>query len=811
LKRSIDRRTWIGLFMLAAATLAFEINLTRLFSVSQFYHLAFMIVSIALLGFGASGTALAILPALQRDSPHERMGRCACAAGASILLAYLLINWLPFDSFSIAWDRRQVLILALHYTALAAPFFFSGVALGSLLGQFAGTAGTIYAANLLGSGVGCLLALAAPGWVGGEGAVTLYAGLAGLAALVCSASPPSADRRTALAALGLVVFSLADVVLRASGDSSFSFLALRLSPYKGLSYALQSPGAEVTSSRWNAFSRIDLVRDSALHSVPGLSYRYLDPLPSMYGLFVDGDDLSPVVEAQQDSTFVSYLPIAIAFELRPDGSALILGPRGGLDVLAALTLNSGPKTVVEANPLIRRIAPIYADPRLQVHAESERSFLRRTDSSYDVIVVSLPSGYHPVRSGAYALGEDYRYTVEAYEEALQRLAPGGVMISTRWLQEPPSEDLRLFALALTALERTGGDPRMQLVAFRGFNMAAVMLKNGEYTASELSAIRDFLESRAFDLSYAPDVRPEETNRHNVLRESEYYETYSRLTKTSSQEAFFGAYEYDVSPPTDDRPFFGHYFKWRQAPQMIADFGRSWQPFGGAGYFVILAVLLLAVLLAGALILIPVALRGRGSSKAHASFSLRDLLYFGFLGFGFLLVEIPLLQLFILYLEQPAYAAGMVLASLLLFSGIGSRLSPSIPLRRSLAVLVAAVLLIPSALHHVIDLTLGLPLAARMALTALMLAPVGLLMGVPFPARIRLMTMRGGGRARNPRAGEIPWIWAINGAASVIASILAALLALTFGFALVLRIGAICYAGALLTEMSRLGQPRSPDQ
>jgi len=807
LNRSIDRRIWISLFLLAAATLGFEINLTRLFSVAQFYHLAFMIVSIALLGLGASGTALAIFPALGTGSPHTRLSIFGFAAGASILSAYLLTNWLPFDSYSIAWDRKQILILALDYVALAAPFFFSGLALGSLLSQYADKAGTIYAFNLLGSAAGCLLALAAPSYVGAEGAISLYAGLAALAAITSIVSLRAISRPVALAALVLITFSLADVVLRASSGSSFDFLTLRISPYKGLSYALQSPGAEVAYHRWNAFSRIDLVRGAAIHAVPGLSYRYLEPLPTLGGLYVDGDDLSPVVEAPQDATFVSYLPNAVAFQLRPQGSVLILEPRGGLDLLAALTLNSGPKTVVEVNPLITEIVPIYADPRLQVHVQSNRSFLRRTSSAFDVIVISLPSGYHPVRSGAYSLGEDYRYTVEGFEEALERLNPGGVMISTRWLQEPPSEDLRLFALAATALERTGGTPQTQIVAFRGYNMAAVMLKNGEYTAGELSEIRRFIDSRAFDLSYAPDVQADETNRYNILRESEYYETYSQLINSPSYEAFYAAYDYDVRPPTDDRPFFGHYFKWRQAPQVIAEFGRAWQPFGGAGYFVIVALLLLAILLAIALILIPVALSHHGRSNSLTSFPLSDLLYFGFLGLGFLLVEIPLLQLFILYLEQPAYAAAMVLFSLLLFSGIGSRLSPSMPLVPSLAILAAAVLAAPSLLHYVIDGTLGLPLVARMCLTSLTLAPVGFLMGVPFPGRIRLMSAPTSAGESNPREGEIPWVWAINGAASVIASILAALLALTFGFTWVLRIGALCYAGAFLTEASRQGRLR----
>src|SRR5688572_7408072 len=174
---------WLSLFLLSAATLAFEIHLTRLFSVAQFYHFAFMIVSIALLGFGASGTALTIFPALQKAKPEERLSQLGVASGLSILGAYLLTNWLPFDSFSIAWDRRQVFILILHYIALATPFFFSGMALGFLLTASPQSAGTAYAVNLLGAATGCMIALIAPPFVGGEGMVTLSSALASLAAI----------------------------------------------------------------------------------------------------------------------------------------------------------------------------------------------------------------------------------------------------------------------------------------------------------------------------------------------------------------------------------------------------------------------------------------------------------------------------------------------------------------------------------------------------------------------------------------------------------------------------------------------------
>ncbi|HXF84381.1 MAG TPA: hypothetical protein VNK49_03250 [Anaerolineales bacterium] len=800
------RSILLSLFLLSAATLTFEINLTRLFSVAQFYHFAFMIVSIALLGFGASGTALTLFPALRKGDPKMRLGQLGFAMGVSILTAYLLVNHLPFDSFSIAWDRRQVWILTLHYIALAAPFFFSGMALGFLLNIFPHSAGTTYAINLFGAAVGCVIALFTPPYLGAEGMVTLSLALALLAGLITS-FPLRSPTFLFLATSALLFFSLLDLGLRFTDNPSFGFLELRISPYKSLSYALQYPGAQVIHRRWNAFSRVDVVRSEAIHSIPGLSYRYLQPLPPLDGLFIDGDDLSPILQSSQFSqspqspqpsppTFASYLPTSLAFHLRPNARTLILEPRGGLDIFTALALSSGEITAVEINPLIVEAVPIYKDPRVEVHVESERSFLHRTQAKYDVIVLSLTSSFHPVRSGAYTLMEDYRYTVEAFTDALSHLTPGGLLIATRWLQDPPSEDLRLFALAVTALERKDVNPREQLVAFRGFNTATILLKNGAFSNDELVSLRAFLAERAFDLTYAPNVHPAETNQYNILPESKYYQTYLNLLETSPREKFYDEYDYDIRPPTDDHPFFGHYFKWAQAPQVIAEFGRAWQPFGGAGYFVVVALLVLAILLAAGLILFPVAMFKRSQRRAFSPFRLHNLVYFGLLGLAFLLVEIPLLQRFILYLGNPAYAFTVVLFSLLFFSGLGSRWSDRVPLRPSLAILVILILLSLALLPRFFALTLGLPLTLRLGLTLLVLSPLGFLMGIPFPAGIRLIKRDQAAGVENEAQDEsISWVWAVNGAMSVVSSIFAALLALTFGFSWVLKIGALCYAGA----------------
>jgi hypothetical protein len=490
---------------------------------------------------------------------------------------------------------------------------------------------------------------------------------------------------------------------------------------------------------------------------------------------------------------------------------LILEPRGGLDILAALALGAEQVTAVERNPLIVEAAQhVYSHPKVNVILEAERTYLRRErEQSYDVIVLSLTNSYHPVRSGAYSLAEDYRYTVESFQDSLARLSPNGLLVMTRWLQDPPSEGLRTFALAVTALESNGANPQSQIVAYRGYNTITILVKNGAYTSDELGTIRTFASERAFDLIYAPDIRPAETNRYNILPEPTYYQAFSELLNTKPRQAFYTAYPFDVRPPTDAHPFFGHYFKWSQAEQIIAELGTTWQPFGGAGYFVILALLALATLMAGLIILLPLWIRRpvEETKARHQTTIVRPLLYFGLIGLAFMLVEIPLIQHFILYLGNPAYALTAVLFSILLFSAMGSRLSDRISHNATLLYLVLLVFTIPYGLPYIFSLTLGLSLTCRLLLTILMLAPIGFLMGIPFPAGIHwLGTLTINGAPINGPP-QIPWIWATNGAASVVSSVLAALLALTFGFNWVLRLGALCYAGALFMVVTRPGSHR----
>ena len=704
-------------------------------------------------------------------------------------------------------------------------FFCSGVGIGAGLAIGGGRGHLIYAANLLGSALGVLLALIALALAGVPGAVLVSATIGLLPAAIgpvklatrtgagnpAEAETPAKLGRDASKSLGrwiaaafLVAGAAGFIVLAALNAQARAPLGLVISPYKGLAYALRYPGAETVFGRWNAISRADVVVDAGTRLLPGLSYTFTGAPPPQVALSLDADSPQPITLIPAGAFVAAdYLPEAVAFELRPGGRSLVLEPGGGLGVLQALAatpdLSGQPVTAVMSNPLVREAvgqaapsADVYAEPRVQTVIESPRVYLRRVGPSYDVIFLPLTDAYRPVSSGAYGLGETYGLTVEAFAGALARLAPDGVLAATRWLQTPPSESVRLIATLVEALARRGvARPGDSLVAYRGIQTITVLAQPDGWSAAELAAVREFTAARRYDLVWAPDVHAGEVNRFNRLPEPADYQAVRALLAAPDRDNFFAGYPFDIVPATDDHPFFNHFFKWRQTPEVLATLGRTWQPFGGSGYLILWALLALVLVFSAALILAPLALR-RGARQADRNPVVsrgRVFAYFGLLGIAFLFVEIPLIQRWILLLGHATYAFAAVVLSLLFFSGLGSLLARAawLPRRGAWVLLVLMALLTPLLVVGLADTALGWPPWARAAVAVIGLAPLGALMGLPFP--------RGVAWLEDGAPRLIPWAWAVNGAASVVASVLAAILALSSGFTVVLVLGAGCYAAA----------------
>jgi hypothetical protein len=800
---------YAGIFLVSAAMLLFELTLTRLFSVTQWYHFAFISVSVALLGSGASGTWLALRPASQegRGVPR-RLAGTAVLFSASLLVAYLAINYVPFDSYRIALEGRQLLYLALYYVALILPFFFAGLCVGLALAVWPRQANAVYAANLAGSAVGSLTVLALVPPLGGEGAAISASAMGMMAAVTFTMQMhPAGGRGSDLSRfrLACLLLLVAIVALLLNPPALFS---LRLSPYKALSRTLLFPGASIVFSEWNAFSRVDVVQSDSIHSAPGLSLFFAEALPKQYGLLVDGANLSAVtcLQRAEDERMLHYLPAALPYVLRPRASVLVIEPRGGMDILAALHSGASSVVALESNPLVVRAVrelgsvcgPVpYDDPRVTVVTEEPRSYLRRSAQQFDVIVLSLANTYQPVISGVYSLSESYANTLEAVLSYLAHLKEDGILLITRWIQMPPSEELRACAMLAEAVERaTAGDPAEQIVAFRSWSTATLLAKRAPFRPQEIESLKRFCDERGFDLIHYEGMPVSEANRYNVLPDTSHYDTFQRVLSDPDREAWLRQYPYEVSPPTDDRPFFFHFFRWNQTSSILQSLGKTWQPFGGSGYLILVALLVLAVLLSGLLIMLPLAARSAPALPG----SKWVLVYFACLGLGYLLVEMPLLQQFILFLGQPTYSFSLVLFSILLFSGLGSVLSVRLPLRATLLLLLAVVLAYPLLLTRLFALSMGWSLPLRILMAVFSLGPLGFLLGVPLPAGIRLL------EARAPR--WIPWAWAVNGCASVISSILAVMGAISLGSSRVLVAGALAYAVAWLAA-TPLSQIRGP--
>ena len=778
-----------GIVLASAASLAFEITLTRVFAISQGYHLSFLAISVALLGFGASGTALALRPLPERSRVPADLTRLALAFSVCLVGGYLVINCYPFDSYRVTLERVQLLYLALNYAALVVPFFLSGWILGLPLAALPQQTARAYAANLAGSGLGCLAGLGALAVFGETRAVFVAALFAALAAFAFSLNVHA----RLLRAVSVVLVAVSATLVLAP----LPLPDLQISPYAGLSQTLRLPDARLVWRAGNAYSRVEVVASSAVRSAPGLSLAYRGAMPAQNALFQDAQAISPLTDAAPAS-LLDALPVTLAYRLRPQARVLMLNAGGGLEVLAALHGGARAVVAVQDNPLVaqaaRQFAPqAFGDPRVDLVSQGTRSYAARSRDKFDLVQLALADSFHPSAAGAFSLSENYVYTRQALDGYLERLTDDGILVISRWLQLPPTEEARAGALAIAALQSRAANPSRNLLALRSFSTLLLLVKLTPFTAAEIQAAKSFAAERQYDWIAYPGMQAGETNRYNVLRDDEYARVYQQLLAPDRRARFVETYAYDITPPTDDRPFFFHFFKWEQTPEVLQLLGKLWQPFGGSGYLTLVVLLALSIVASGALILLPLVARRGPTAPAEKQPGGRDavwLVYFASLGTGFLFVEVPLIQRFVLFLDYPVTAFATVLCTLLVASGLASSLSEHLPHHVMLVLLVLVILIEPLLLPGVFETLLGEPLPVRLLVSLLLLTPLGLLMGLPFPQGLAQLNRRA--------PSLVPLAWGINGCASVISSILATMGATTWGFAAVMLAGAGAYALAWAT-------------
>ncbi len=590
----------LAIALLSAAALGYEILLTRLFSIIQWHHFAYMMISVALLGYGAAGTLVALTrqALLARYAPVF-VGATA-AFGVLAVAGFALAQRVGFNPLEMLWDPRQPLRLLVVYALLFVPFFCAAIALCLTYTRFGEQSYKVYSFDTLGAGAGSLAILATLFALAPTDALKLTGALglaaAGVAALSCGIKP----RAIALGLLGAAValpFAL-----------PADWTRLIASEYKELSQTLQIAGTRVVAERSSPLGMITVVESPQVpfRHAPGLSLNAPAEPPAQLGVFVDGDGPSALLRydgKQEPLGYLDYLTSALPYHLLAHPSVLVLGAGTGADVLQAIVLGARSVDAVELNPQMidlveRDLADFSGRPfsstGVRVHIAEARGFVVRHRERFDLIEVALLDAFGASAAGLYALSESYLYTVEGLDAYLDRLVPGGMLAITRWINLPPRDVLKLFATATMALERRGvAEPGRQLALIRSWKTATLLVKNGVFAPAEIATLEAFCRARSFDADFFPGIKPEQANRYNVLDTSWFHDGAVALLG-SERDAFVEHYKFALAPATDDQPHFFHFFRWRTLPEFFALKDQGGLPLLEWGYPVLIATLLQAL-------------------------------------------------------------------------------------------------------------------------------------------------------------------------------------------------------------------------
>jgi len=799
-------RVVLAIGFLSSATLMFETALTRFLAVAQFYHFAFLVISLALLGFGASGTLISVFPQIKEIPLEKILSGAGIGIVISIWGAYLVVNWLPFDSYSIAWERRQLLFFILYYFSLSLPFLVSGLGLGISLAVIDEKHNLIYAANLIGSGLGVLLASAVMALSGILG-VLLFCGILGVG---CWFMMKNESGRTPIHWFFFFVLQTLCLTLWMGisilNEQGRSPLGITISPYKELSYARRFPGATDLFGKWNAAFRVDVMAEAGTRRFPGLSYMNTSELPPQYGLSIDGGALQPITLSKPtDFSTAEWMPEYWAFSIKTYPDVLVLDPGAGLGILQSLAGGAKSVTTIIENQLLLEAGQktvseyyIFDHNQVKVVVGNNRAYLQQSNNFFDIVLLPLTDAYQPVTNGVYSIAENYLLTKEGIHNAIGSLSSQGIFVSSRWLQNPPSEGLRLVSILLETLEKLGiQNPPDCFVIYRGMQTMTVLVKPNGWSISELDSLRSFLERCRFDLVWAPDIQMDEHNQWNRLPEPIYHQAIRNLFQSSNRMDFYSTYLYNITPPTDNHPFFFHFFTWHQVSQILNTLGKTWQPFGGSGFFLLIFLLALVLILSSLMILLPLIIRKKSWKGEGSQGKTWILLYFGLIGIGFMFVEIPLIGQWTLVFSTPIAAFTAVVGVLLFSSGLGSMAAKETwryqILLYPFLIFLGGGFVIGFTLMK--EMVLSWPLWIRCLAAFLGLSPLGFCMGLFFPKGISCV------KRSNPLL--VPWAWAINGSASVIASVLTAILTLQTGYSLVLILGGCAYLSAWVILKTKL--------
>lgn len=805
----MNKRLFPAIGLLSASVVAFQLVIMQMLSYAQWDHFAYMVISIALLGFGASGTFIALFRdwLLKRTRYLLPVMMLLTSLSMSTVVFFIRHFFGNFESYLLFLDVSQARVLLVSYMAFFTPFFFGALALGMVYVKYVRNIGLLYFSDLIGSGIGGLICLYLFH-------IFLPQYLPGLIAFFPLLGALLIIEKTDILWLPLTVLLYAVI----PAIMVFYPASLQMSQYKSLSKVLHLPGADIVETKPSVYGIIQWVEAPGLRFAPGLSLSYTDHIPVSGAIFCNGEWFGPVYRFQKEDTafFMQSTTQQLPYILQQTERVLITDGTTGIGAAHAVSNGALLINVVEPNTAAlelfltlteERRDNIYSLPEVNLIPKHSRSYLISDHSGYDLIVLPSVNAFGG-DAGIRATNEQYLFTLQALNDVWDRLNDHGMISVTVWQDYPFRNSLKMLALLVETLKSKGiYAPEKYIAAVRGWGTITYVLKKSILNNDELLRIRSFCAEMFFDPLLLPDIQKEDLEQYNQIEDERFFEYISEIMSPDRGD-FYRSYPFNVAPPTDNQPFFGQYLKWSRVRSMISNYGWSGLPYLELGYLIVIFTFLQILVVAVALIILPlfkIGWKGKGKSFTFV--------YFSCLGIGFMFFEIVLIQVFSLFFGNTIYAAAMVISGMLIFSGLGSLFSTKlgwqaktitiVNLLVTLLIITYSIVLI-SLIRYFIDQ----PILLKLLISFILVAPVSFIMGIPFPMGLRHL-QKVNGRL-------LPWAWGINGCLSVISTVLATIIAIERGFIWVMLLAALSYSIAALignkpnfSRIKRWGHYRIP--
>lgn len=789
--------------------LAFEIHFIRLMAIKEWQNYTSMIISMALLGYGTSGTLITLFNYKINKNIDILNLFFSIIYFFSVLISIVLYCMIPFNPFEVLWNFKQIFFLFLHFIILILPFISGSFLIGI---HFLGKSKTsfIYFLNLLGSGLGTLLSLILLNFFHPYHSLLIIISLIAILSFIILLSDYTKNKRIiSIIILIIILISpiIFDIIVKKRG-------LLEPGEFKGISYRLILPNSKIISEKYSPLGVVQVVEAEGLREVNGLSYNFKGKIPIQKGIFFDADLMSPVSPFKNDLTEVEFvkhtssaLPFYI-FENKKIKNVLIIGTGGGEGILRALSYNSEKIDGIEINKNVIEIMKnelsifsgnIYNKKNINIMNKDAREFIRKTEKMYDIIEISLLDSLNSAASGIYSLNENYIYTIESFEKFYNTLSDKGILAITRWIKEPPRDSLKLFALIVEMLKKNKIKDFEKKIAFiRSCNTATLCLSKGNIDSD---IIRNFCDMNSFDLVYIFNMNENESNRYFKMQNPVFYNSCQKMISRESK-MFMDQYPFYLKPPTDNSPFYFNFFKFKTL-KMIIDTKTKMIPFAEWGYVILIILLMPIIMMSFILIIIPLFfLNKKNNSNFSGLFNFYTFTFFFFIGVGFFFIEMSLIQKFVLFLCHPTYSLSITISSILIFSGIGSFFSNKISKIYKINVffiIFIIIIIYILFLDKVMNLLIAKEIHIKIIISIILLGIPGFFMGMPFPSTLSII--------KNKYDYLVSWAWGINGFASVISSLLAVIFAIMIGFKNVLFIAGFLYilAGFIFWRIQRISR------